>query len=260
MAQLNLFGEVNKTDDLKLPDIDIYLCGSIPLKVPMCCIASSFGFNLGMRSDKNASCGNCKIGFIDNDFMKYDHETHLSQLDKYRPKLTSVIDYFSEYQCSELGIPYRALEEIEGYAEDCSKYAEQVILIPKTEDGIKDISNIIKSGWIIGVPTGSFGKAQIIPPQKFTEYDVKLHILGGSPKTQTDIFSIARDQVISMDSSFISTHTIKKIYWNPKNDSAREETIKRLIAIPGAGYAPFNILCGLNCASYYRYLAERCSL
>lgn len=258
--QTSLTGEIAEKTEYKLPDIDIFICGSIPLKVPMCCLATAFGFKLGMRSDKDFKCQNDQIQFIDNDFMNYDHEKHLAALDKYNPKTTSIVDYFSEKQCQELNLKYHPIEEIVAFAEDANKYCERVILIPKSETGLKEIVNVLKPGWIVGRPNGeAFGKSKPIPLASYLEYDIELHLLGGNPKEQVANYRAARDHVVSMDSSFISTHTIKKIYWSPLV-APEENFVKRAVALPGAGYAPFMTLCALNLSNYYRYLAKECSL
>lgn len=259
MTQMNLFGETaKKIDTYKLPDIDIHLCGTIPIKIPWCCISRNYGFQLGMRSDKNCNCGNCKINFVDCDFMKYDFDKHIKKVEDYRPNYTAIRDYFSREQATKLGIEFYDIDQIISMAEDLHQYVPNIIVIPKSIKALHELVENKRPYWVFGkgLAGEKFGKTPSIPIEEYLPFDIKIHILGGNPEKQVENYNKAKDKVISMDSAFLATHVINKLIYNPwKSNQGYVDLINRDMTIPSNSYASFNVCLVHNLTNYYKYLS-----
>lgn len=95
---------VNSSDNLFIFDVIVSTGGTLKAVLnglrsinasisQVCCISSQFGFKSGINSDAPNSCKTCKIDFVDNPFMKYDHEKHFEVVKEVRPKYATIRDY-----------------------------------------------------------------------------------------------------------------------------------------------------------------------
>lgn len=180
-----------------------------------CCVAVEIGLLYGIRSSDNHNiCSQYytnerktkirkhhKVVFIDNEFMDYNHNHHLSVVKEHKPKYATVLDIFSPKQCRELGITYTPFKQIIEWAYELNEYAENVIVIPKV-----DVIDYIPKDFMLGysVPT-SYGGTEI-PIERFKGH--KVHLLGGSTKKQVEIIKQLGKNVVSVDTNYF--HKVSK--------------------------------------------------
>lgn len=150
-------------------------------------IAIDSGFKYGSRlpCDKPFF----EIYFADQDWRNPERISYMKALEKYRPKIATVIDYERDEQFCE----------VVGWAEEASQFVENVVIIPKIADARKIPNQINGKEIILGysVPT-SHGHTNT-PINHF--YGRKVHLLGGSPEKQYKIFRYLSQfsEVVSVD-------------------------------------------------------------
>ena len=219
MIQSNLFG-VSESDFLSSVDL-IVSVGS-----PYCCMADAIGLKTGVQSG-TPICKNHKVDFIDNNFMKYNHDVHISTIKQVRPKYATVRDSISEGDCKKSGIKYYSLEEIVQMYDEVKKYTENVILIPKYKESFKYLVDNCCGKFLFGYPMAtSYGQKTMSNDLSFDdylEYDVGIHLLGGSPKNQVDHIKMAQGKVKSLDNNYMFALSPKGIVVRPdKNYKASD--------------------------------------
>ncbi len=172
----------------------------------ICCLACKSGWLYGLRSSAGA-CATAeimlshKVQFVDCLYTDYNHDLHLAQVARYKPKYATVRDIMSKGQCAQAGIEYYPFEQIMKWAEDLSQYADNVIVIPKI-DCIKDIPTEYVLGY--SIPTSHGGTP--VPVDKFRSTEGtgrRVHLLGGSPNKQIAYWAQLPDEVISLDNNYI---------------------------------------------------------
>lgn len=259
MTQQTLFGSevfISKGD---LPPIDIIISGSLAYSRPTCCIISEFGFKVGLKSDHKLKCGNCRITFMDNPFMKYNHEKHISRVMEYIPKYATIRDYFNTEQCKELGIEYYTFDQLKEHGEILKKHNVIPIIIPKFEAALDEIDTL--SGYVVGYSmAGKFGKAKKLPLDIVVDRGYKIHLLGGRHETQIDTYLRYPDSVVSMDSSVLSYSAIHGEIWEPINYPIRDSfkiNKSTLFKWPGLSHA--SLASAMSLTNLYNYIAGRCN-
>ena len=201
-----------KPNPRQLPLDIIYTAGSIgktaidepSVTLTHCCIAVRSGMLYGVQSQ--GSGGVCATAlhqkahlpqFIDNDFYNYDHSVHLESVKKWKPKYCTVMDIMTEEQCKTAGAKWFSFNQIIEWAEELSQYAQNVIVIPKY-DCIKDIPKKFMLGY--SIPTKHGGTP--LPVNLFRGR--RIHLLGGSWKSQLDYLAELGDDVVSLDNNYIN--------------------------------------------------------
>lgn len=167
----------------------------------ICCVACKSGWLYGLRS----SAGACavseimlshRVQFVDCLYTEYNHDLHLAQVAKHKPKYATVRDIMSKAQCEQAGIKYYPFDQIMKWAEELTQYAENVIVIPKY-----DCIEAIPPGFVLGysIPTSHGGTP--VPVDKFRGR--RVHLLGGSPNKQIAYWAQLADEVVSLDNNYI---------------------------------------------------------
>lgn len=126
------------------------------------------------------------IYFADQDWKSPKKEQYLSEIEKYKPKIATVLDLEFASQ----------FDEVIDWCEKVSYFVETVIIIPKVSGIIKALPKFINNKKIrlgYSVPTRFGGTS--VPIEEFDGWDV--HLLGGSPHKQIKLFS--QMNVVSVD-------------------------------------------------------------
>lgn len=146
-------------------------------------IAQRAGWGLGIRSCGKYKPGELKIDFVDLDWKNYNHNFHLEMCRKLRPHLASARDIES----------LDDLPEILKEAEEISRFAEKVVLIPKIPVHLPPLN----FDWIWGysIPTSYGGSS--VPLDFFLGKDT--HLLGGSVHKQAEIYLNSELKIYSLD-------------------------------------------------------------
>jgi hypothetical protein len=185
--------------------IDMYITG---MKTPYCCLAVIAGMGYGIRSTETdgkrkdpTACepffgGRHRLQFIDNDFLRYDHDFHVDYVKQYRPRYATVRDLMTESQCREAGIEFYSFNQVMEFADEIGQYAERVIVIPKY-----DCLDTIPPDLVLGysIPTRYGGTP--LPIEAFKGRPV--HLLGGSWAQQRNALEILGDDIVSVDNNQI---------------------------------------------------------
>lgn len=261
MTQQTLFG--NSVRKLSLPsNLDIHISGIIGHNKPLCCVASNFGFGLGMESSYSMSCANCKLTFIDNPFMKYNHEKHVKKVEKYLPKYATTRDIFSSDQCKSLGIDYYTFDEVMHHAEYIHSLGVTPIIIPKYTDIIEKLSSVKDiDKYVIGYSLAkSFGKTKKFNIDMLIDYNYKIHLLGGTPEDEVKFYNKYPDNIVSLDTAIISNKVEHKTIWKPKSMlscCSFSDVESTLISNKfHNGYSGMSVATSCSLMNYYLYLRD----
>jgi hypothetical protein len=185
----------------KLPFDMIYSLGGDST----CCLAVRCGFKYGVQSQKNlklcpytkAMAGH-EVCFVDNEFKDYDHSLHVDCVAALTPKYATVRDAMTRAQCDSLGIKYYPLDAILKWADQLKSFAENVIVIPKAKDLLKQIPPDFVLGY--SIPT-TYGGTHI-DPEAFRGR--RIHLLGGSWKDQLAYLGLLGEDVVSLDGNQVT--------------------------------------------------------
>jgi hypothetical protein len=263
MIQKNLFGGIVK-NDMKfkpLEKLDIHISGLIGHNKPLCCIATNFGFSLGMESSYSMTCNNCKLGFVDNPFKKYEHEKHVKTVMKHKPKYATVRDIFNESQAKANELEYISPEIVMDHARLFISNGVIPIVIPKSEEMLHHIMKMDDiEKCVIGYSAASikFGAMKRhLNVKDFLEYDIKIHLLGGTPETQVENLKKFEDKVVSIDSAIISDRIRHKHLWPYDN-----KEWKHMFDVINDnkffnGYSSMTVATSISLMNYYMFLRER---
>lgn len=192
---LGTHGELNP-NRRKIP-LDVIL--TVGESHPHILMAKAAGIGWGFQSKKSALKETFQIQtdpmFIDNDYFKYNHETHLEVVKKFKPKYATARDIMTKAQCEREGIEYYSLEQILDWAEELDEYAGNVIMIPKY-----DCLDKIPEKFMLGysVPT-SHGRTPL-PVKAFRGR--RTHLLGGAWRNQLAHLAVLGDDVVSLDNNY----------------------------------------------------------
>ena len=165
-------------------------------------IALDAGWQIGIRScGRYKPASGQKIDFVDLDWKNYDHLRHLACCKTVRPHLASARDIER----------LEDLPEILREAEEISRYAEKVILIPKISVKLPNLN----FDYILGysVPT-SYGGSPL--PLSFFNF-APIHLLGGSIHRQHEIFKSGAVKVYSLDTKLDLYARYGKSSWPTAN-------------------------------------------
>lgn len=162
-------------------------------------IAIDHGFLYGARSDdiRDIRCN----GLIDVNWKDYVWDDHFSAIKKHKPKYAVVPDIYDEDDLQDLLDQGKQVEDL----------GTQVIAVPKSEN----IVNHIPNNWIIGVSVPS-SYAGFLPNISELQ-NRKVHLLGGSPGAQRDLWNEYKHSSITIVSVDINSHNKASdfgTYWN----------------------------------------------
>lgn len=163
-------------------------------------IAIEEGFLYGARSDEIRRGVHCN-GMIDINWTNYDWNNHLEQTEIHFPKYAVVPDI----------LKHRELPRILRLASIIEPHCTRVIVVPKNHGLIKYIPERYVIG--ISVPTSYAG---FIPPVVGLR-GRDLHLLGGSPVQQRELWRYYRSmgiRVVSLDINCHSKASDYGSYWD----------------------------------------------
>jgi hypothetical protein len=141
------------------------------------------------------------VTFIDNDYFDYKHDVHVAAVAKFKPKYATVMDVLTERQARDGGVKkWLSLAEILDHAAELEDHTDNVIVIPKY-DCLDDIPDRYVLGY--SVPTSHGGTP--LPPEAFAGR--RVHLLGGSWKSQMNHLAVLGDDVVSLDNNYINKIT-----------------------------------------------------
>jgi hypothetical protein len=193
-----------------------------------CCIASRSGWLYGIRSDRARVCPNIdswpklqhthRVAFIDQDYFHYDHDIHRASVERFKPRYCTARDLMTEDQCREAGIEYYSFEQVMEWAEDLSTLAEHVIVIPKY-----DCLDAIPEKFVLGYSVPSSHGFTPLPVSAFKGR--KVHLLGGSWRSQMAHMSVLGDDVVSADNNQIGLMADYGMYVDGEGDDHSIEPI-----------------------------------
>jgi hypothetical protein len=173
-------------------DIDVIYCSGISDRLRHA--AHDAGWKMGFQTDAVYKESMYDEIFIDIDFKNYSFENHLKNVKTFKPKYCTVIDLMTEEETSGYDTKYHTFDEVMEQAEELSKYAENVIVIPKY-DCIADIPD----KYILGYSCpSSYGMTEV-DPEKFKGR--KVHLLGGPWGVQRRYLHMMGSDVVSLDNN-----------------------------------------------------------
>lgn len=168
-------------------------------------IAHASGWLYGARLPPRG-IADLPLAFADQDWRKPNRERYMAELAKRRPGLATVLDLEREEQ----------LSEVLSWAEEAAQHiSEAVLLIPKVSGIIPLLPRRIggKDVWLAySVPTKYGGSP--IPLWEFAGWPI--HLLGGSPQAQRDVWRYLRGiaDVRSLDGNMAKKHGVGRcLYW-----------------------------------------------
>lgn len=146
------------------------------------------------------------LWFADQNWKKPDRERYMAALSRHRPAMATVLDWEREEQ----------LSEVLDWAEEASQYVEQVLIVPKVQNGIECLPRRINGKRVLlaySVPT-KYGGTQL-PIWEFAHWPV--HLLGGSPHRQMHYWHhlSAIADVVSADGNMSNKMAHYCRFWSP---------------------------------------------
>jgi hypothetical protein len=195
-------------------------------------IALEEGWKLGVRSDLTSYH---KVDFVDVDYKNPDFEAHLKRVIKERPKYATVPDLSDEHVLrKDVNCALMRYELLK-------PYCEVVYIVPKLYRQLPMLPLEIPIGY--SVPT-TYGGAKFTPKSLKNR---KIHLLGGSPHAQLDIFKILDsldNTVLSVDGNMAQRMAIEFCkYWKFGGVRATGQWVKYEVGKPKQGEAPQYFEC-----------------
>lgn len=156
-------------------------------------IAHELGYKIGVNSGGKYKT-TLPIKMIDNNWLNYCHDTHLSLIKTHRPELATVQDI---EDISQIKSSLEMAEEILSY---CSK----VILIPKINcmRELKAFSLNREDQVLLGYPVGRYEVTERL--DYYLKSNLMIHLLGGSFKKIYKHYKEFGSIIFSMDSNYVS--------------------------------------------------------
>lgn len=171
-------------------------------------IAVAEGWEYGARLPARGLADHPLV-FADQDWKKPDRERYMRCLEQHRPALATVLDWEHPDQ----------LPEVLSWAEEAAQWvSEAVLIIPKIPGGVPLLPRSIggRPVWLAySVPTTYGGSP--LGLWEFAGWPV--HLLGGSPQKQREVWSYLRGiaQVMSLDGNMAKKMaTGRCCYWTQK--------------------------------------------
>jgi hypothetical protein len=168
-------------------------------------IAHAAGWLYGARLPPRG-IADLPLHFADQDWRKPDRAKYMAELAKRRPCLATVLDWERPEQ----------LPDVLSWAEEAAQYVgEAVILIPKVSGMIPLLPRLIGGKEVIlgySVPTKFAGS----PVPLWEHAGWPIHLLGGSPQAQRDVWRYLRGiaDVRSLDGNMCKRQaTSRCLYW-----------------------------------------------
>ncbi len=160
-------------------------------------IAVKEGFHFGAQLPGQVTH---ELYFADQNWKKPNKLKYFEYVERYRPKLATVLDLERPEQ----------FDEVLDWADTISFFVEEVIIIPKFSGSIKSIPKKINSANVrlgYSVPT-KFG-ATTVPIEEFEDWPI--HLLGGSPQAQMKL--INELNVKSADGNMMLKMASRCFFW-----------------------------------------------
>lgn len=167
-------------------------------------ISKAAGFGYGVRLPDTVYG---PLYFADQNWKRPDRKKYMAALARHKPKMATVLDWEREDQ----------LPEMLSWAEEAAQHVEQVLLIPKVPDGVKQLPRCINGKEVVlaySVPTRYGGTP--LPLWSFAGWPV--HLLGGSPHRQMRYWSYLTNvaDVVSADGNMINLMATRHCqFWMP---------------------------------------------
>jgi len=199
-------------------------------------IAVANGFEYGGLSDDT---NYLTPMFLDLNYKRPDFPRHLAAAKRYRPRFVVAGDIDKT-------------EEMEGVliqADALRRYSEEVIVVPKQTGMIDQIPDWCIIGY--SVPT-RFGASQAA---QFELIGRRLHLLGGNPQRQMQMWRYFGSSIISVDGN---SHHQAAVRWGTfweKGKWVSKEAAAARVSGPDSHYRAFEISCR-NISSAWASLAE----
>jgi len=164
-------------------------------------MAAKMGFKVGTSSAMRCIFENRErwtwafpLTFIDCEYKRYDHETHLNAVKANTPKYATVRDLMTPEQCNRAGIEYFDFDTVMNWAAELEQFAKNVIVIPKY-NCLDDIPERFMLGY--SVPSRYGGTP--LPREMFCGR--RIHLLGGSWKRQREYLKFYGSDAVSFDNN-----------------------------------------------------------
>ncbi len=167
-------------------------------------IALNAGWSLGINSS-GKNIPHRHMMMVDNDYKNYKHEQHLEMVKRNKPLIATALDVTSPEQ----------LPEVLMQAEELSKYAGRVLIIPKCDVQIPE------KYWLGYSVDSNYGSTPL-SPEWFGSRPV--HLLGGSPKKQA--LAYPQMNVISLDANYaqnLATNFCKAVWTDGERNIEKRE-------------------------------------
>lgn len=219
-------------------------------------IAVYGGLLYGIRSGDRDPSPYYDAIFVDNKWEDYDHQQHVDYVARIKPKYATVLDLLTREQAESLNMEYVDFDTIMRYAEDVAQHAQNVIVIPKY-----DCINDIPKEYMLGYSVPSSYGGTPLPFEMFV--DRRIHLLGGSPRSQWEFYKQAPESVVSVDTNYIhkvSNYGVVADYshmgaeWGCDPESLKALAISKFL--PGQVTNPLYIAFSIN-VGYYSKMWQR---
>lgn len=182
------------------------------------------------------------VYFADQNWKNPQREKYVEWVEKYQPKIATVIDIEN----------YSQIDEALSWGEDICSYVKEIVIIPKINGIINEIPRSISGTRVTlgySVPTTHGGTT--VPVEEFSGWNI--HLLGGNPQKQLNMYDkmeLIGAQVTSVDCNYISMKATKFCaVWTRKLIKNRQwMDLKDIIGrkIEDGVYTAFS----LSCASF----------
>lgn len=189
------------------------------------------------------------ISFVDNEFIKYDHEQHIGGLRQIveaqngrKVKYATVRDVMTRQQCRDAGCEFFPLGLVLEHAAEVEQYADNVIVIPKYAC-LDDIPDKYMLGYSV---LTSYG-ATPVPIAAFAGR--RLHLLGGSLRLQAGYIQQMGDDIVSCDANMALKLASRGLVY--VNDGGCVPITSFGLHISNAYFAAFALSMGVVMASMY---------
>ena len=170
--------------------------------------ALAAGWRYGVRLPARGMLRDVPLHFADQDWRRPDRARYFALLALHRPALATVLDWEEPHQ----------LAEVLSWAEEAAPLVGRaVIVVPKVPGGVPDLPREIGGKEVrlgYSIPTSHGGA----PLGLWELAGRTLHLLGGSPHGQLEVYSYLRGtaDVRSLDGNMIKKQaTSRCLFWGP---------------------------------------------
>lgn len=162
-------------------------------------IATDAGFYSGARLPDTIYG---PLYFADQDWRNPNRTAYMAALEKHRPHMATVLDWEREEQ----------LVEVLDWAQEATRFVEQVVIVPKVIGGIARLPRTIAGATVVlgySVPTVYAGTP--VPIWSFRGWPV--HLLGGSPHQQMKMWRYLPSEIQSIDGNMANKMAQRCQFW-----------------------------------------------